>query len=241
MFLRNTGDIGYYLKRTSLIKYLDERNLRWKTRFLIKRLGKKINDTSVFISFKYWVLWRWIYKNFDFTEKFMITLRKNIKKLDLNISSREETFLNEMDELLFNSWRPLKEVPVKFELSKKEKVNLVQSNINIHKVTTINLEPKLKMKGQFDAYFSNQKIYLTDSNQVLKFEIRYKEIKQIVPKRYGVLVELHTGTYLFRGKNRLLTYVLIQRMVPELNLNIAEIDNLYDYFDFANNFLSRIN
>ncbi|QBQ07387.1 hypothetical protein SGLAD_v1c01880 [Spiroplasma gladiatoris] len=240
MFLRNTGDISYYLKRTSWIKYLDEGNLNYRSKMYIKKIGKKINDQNVYNSFKYWVLWRWINKNFEFSETFVSRLRRNIKKLSLNIDSKEETFLYELDELVFNAWRPLKEVPVRFELDKKEKINLLQTEINVHKLIDLK-ETKLKMLGNFNAYFSSQAIYLTDYDQNLKHQIPYNQIINVNPKRYGIVIETMSTNYLFRGRNKLLTFVILQRMLPKLKLDISKIENLYDYFDFWNRLFSRIN
>ncbi|QGS51612.1 hypothetical protein [Spiroplasma tabanidicola] len=240
MFLRNMGEVGFYTKRTNWLKYLHEGNLNFKSKIYIKKLSKIINDQSTFNSFKYWILWRWINKNFEFSESFVNSLRKNIKKLDLNIDSKEENFLYQLDELIFNAWRPLKELPVRFQLDKKEKINLLQTEINVHKMIDLK-NTKLKMIGKFDAYFSSKSIYLTDEKQVIKYEIIYDQIIDIKTKRYGVLIETVKTNYLFRGRNRLLTYVILQRMLPRLKLDISKIINLYDYFDFWNSFFSKIN
>ncbi|AHI52537.1 hypothetical protein [Spiroplasma culicicola] len=238
MFLRSTTDLNYYLKRSNFIKYLDEDNISYKTKWYIRKLEKKIADRSVFNSFKYWVLWRWINKNFEFSERFSVKLKRNIKKLHLNLNYREENFINELDELLFNSWRPLKEFPVKFELEKKEKINLLQSNVNVHKILK---DDKLEMQGKYDLYFSNKKIYLTNEKQKISRQFLYSDIKAVDVKRYGTIINVSEEVYLFRGKNRILTYVLLQRMIPSMKLNIEQIVNLYDYFDYWNTLLNKFN
>ncbi len=241
MFLRANMDVDYFFKRVKWIKYLDEDNISRKSKFYVKRISKKINDKTTFAQFKYWVLWRWVNKNFELSEHFVNQVKRNIKKLDLTLSSKEERFLDDLDELIFNSWRPLKLVPVKFELEKKEKINLLQTSVNVHHLFEETSEKKLKMIGKFDVYFSNKKVYLTSNKQVSVFVISYKDIVDVIPKSYGTIIKTKEKSYLFRGKNRLLTYVLLQRMIPDLGLNIQKIQNLYEYFDYWNSFLARIN
>gem|GEM_PF-4318049 len=165
------------------------------------------------------------------TEKFSAQLKKNIKKLNIVINSKEEAFINQIDELIFNSWRPLKEVPVKFKLDKNEKINLVQSSVDVHLIETKNTKEKLKMIGKFDAFFSNKNLFLTDSNQIVKKIINYEDVIEIIQKSYGLIMQVNKQKILLRGRNRMLTYVLLQRIVPKLNLDINNIKNLYSYFE----------
>ncbi|QEH61489.1 hypothetical protein SCHIN_v1c02920 [Spiroplasma chinense] len=242
MFLRNTTDLNYYFRRTNLIEYFDEDNLNKRTKFYIKRVGRKIKDKTLYNNFKYWVLWRWINKNFQFSESFTSQLRKNIRKLDLDLSAKEDNFLYELDELLFNSWRPLKKIPVRFEIEKKEKLSLLQTKVNLHElVLDENGEEKPKMIGTFDAYYSSKKIYFTNSKQVILFKLLYSDINSIEQRRFGTIVRTEKTNYLIRGRNRLLTYVMLQRMNPSLKLDISKIENLYDYFDYFNRIFSKIN
>jgi len=234
MFIRGTKDINLYLKKTSLLEYLDETNLNTKSKWYIRKIIKKIDNKKLLISFKHWILWRWVNNNFMVTEKFSAQLKKNIKKLNIVINSKEEAFINQIDELIFNSWRPLKEVPVKFKLDKNEKINLVQSSVDVHLIETKNTKEKLKMIGKFDAFFSNKNLFLTDSNQIVKKIINYEDVIEIIQKSYGLIMQVNKQKILLRGRNRMLTYVLLQRIVPKLNLDINNIKNLYSYFEIWN-------
>ncbi|QHX36400.1 hypothetical protein [Spiroplasma sp. BIUS-1] len=239
MFLRVNGDVNYYLKRSSFVKYFDEHNLSRKSKLYIKKVEKKVNDKNTFTYFKYWILWRWINLNFKLSENFIIKLNKNIKKLNLSLNSKEERFIRDLEELVFNSWRPLKQLPVKFELEKKEKINLIQTNVNVHNFTP-EKEKKISLIGKYDCYFSNYNIYLTDNNQRVKKVIKNDSIIEAHIETFGVVISTSKKKYLFRAKNRLLTYVLLQRMIPRLNLRIEETEELYNYFDFWNKLISKI-
>lgn len=241
MFLRNLEDITVYFKRTNLLRYLDEHNLSKKSLFYIKRMSRKVTDKKMLLSFKYWVLWRWVTKNFELTERFGAQLRRNIKKLKISTNAREEDFLLKFDELVFNSWRPLKQLPVKFDLEKKEAINLVQTNVNLHKLIMLEGELKPKMVGKFDLYYSNKKIYFTNENQDIVTTILYSDVVGVEQKRYGLIVQTKYENFLFRGRNQLLTYILMQRMIPELNLDVAKLDGLYQYFDYWNKILQKFN
>ncbi|AUB31212.1 hypothetical protein [Spiroplasma floricola] len=234
MFLRINGDINYYLRRSSFIKYFDEHNLSRKSKWYIKRVEKKVNDKNTFTYFKYWILWRWINLHFKLSENFVTKLNRNIKKLSLTLTSREEKFIRDLEELIFNSWRPLKQLPVKFDLERKEKINLIQTNVNIHNYSPEKKEKKLKLLGKFDCYFSNFNIYLTDNNQKVIKIIKNNSISEAYIETFGVVIITDEAKFLFRGKNRLLTCVLLQRMIPRLNLKLESTEDLYNYFDFWN-------
>ncbi|AGR41856.1 hypothetical protein [Spiroplasma diminutum] len=240
MFLRINGDINYYLKRSNFIEYFDEHNLSRKTKWYIKSIERKVNDKSAFTYFKYWILWRWINLNFKLSESFIIKLNKNVKKLGLSLTSKEERFIRDIQELVFNSWRPLKELPVRFKLEKKEKVNLIQTGLNIHNYNPEKTDNKLSLIGKYDCYFSNNNIYITDNKQKVFKIIKNSSITNVYIETFGIVVETNKHKYLFRGKNRLLTYVLLQRMIPRLNLKIEAINDLYNYFDFWNKLISKI-
>ncbi|AKU80216.1 hypothetical protein [Spiroplasma turonicum] len=235
MFFRSTFEVNFYLKRSNWLKYFDEYNLSRKPKFYIKMVEKKIKDKKDFLYFKHWVLWRWINRNFKISEKFISTLKRNIKKLSLELNANEEKFISDIEELIFTSWRPIKEFPVKFELDKREKISLLQSNITLHKINEDNsINGNFSFIGEFDFYFSNFKIYLTDSSQNIQSFILYDDIEKVEIKYYGTLLFTKKENYLIRGKNKVLTYVILQRLIPSLNLDITKIDNLYDYFDFNN-------
>ncbi|WP_338985343.1 hypothetical protein [Spiroplasma endosymbiont of Diplazon laetatorius] len=240
MFLRLNGDVNYYLKRSSFVRYFDEHNLSRKSKWYIRKVEKRVNDKNTFTYFKYWILWRWINLNFKLSENFIIKLNKNIKKLNLTLNSKEERFIRDLEELVFNSWRPLKQLPVKFELGKRERINLIQTNVNIHDYKPENHEKKIKLVGKYDCYFSNQNIYLTDNNQKVKKIIKNDSIQEAYIETFGVVIVTSKNKYLFRGKNRLLTFVLIQRMIPRLNLRLESTEELYNYFDFWNKLISKI-
>ncbi|AUM62400.1 hypothetical protein [Spiroplasma monobiae] len=240
MFLRINGDINYYLKRSSFIKYFDENNLSKKSKWYIRKIERKVNDKNTFTYFKYWILWRWININFKLSENFIIKLNKNIIKLNLNLNSKEERFIRDLEELVFNSWRPLKQLPVKFELEKREKINLIQTNVNVHKYNPEKEENKINLIGKFDCYFSNQNMYLTDNNQKVKKVIKNEDVTEAYIETFGVVVVTKKQKYLFRAKNRLLTYVLLQRMVPRVGPSLEKKDKLYNYFDFWNKLISKI-
>ncbi|AGR40865.1 hypothetical protein [Spiroplasma taiwanense] len=241
MFLRITGDINYYLKRVQWIKYFDEFNISKKTSFYIRKIEKKVNDKNTFTYFKYWILWKWVNMNFELNESFIFHFKRNIKKMNLTLSAKEERFLIEVEELIFNSWRPLKQIPVKFNLDKKEKINLLQTNVNVHIFKKDLIEKKVVQLGKFDFYFSNKNLFFTNSFQKIQRIINYEEIKSVTAEIYGIIIETEDNKYLIRGKNKLLTYVLLQRMVPKLNLNINNISKIYNYFDFWNILLLKIN
>ncbi|WP_339034418.1 hypothetical protein [Spiroplasma endosymbiont of Cantharis rufa] len=240
MFLRVNGDISYYLKRSGFIKYFDENNLSRKSKWFIKRVEKKINDKNTFTYFKHWILWRWINANFKLSEGFIGKLKRNLKKLELTLNSKEERFIRDMEELVFNSWRPLKQFPVRFQLEKKERINLIQTSVNIHKYNPEADEKKIQLIGTYDCYFSNQNIFLTDSNQNVLKKIEFSSILDVSIETFGVVISTKNKKYLFRGKNRLLTYVLLQRMIPRLGLKLEATEGLYNYFDFWNKLISKI-
>ncbi|WP_342258597.1 hypothetical protein [Spiroplasma endosymbiont of Dioctria linearis] len=240
MFLRVNGDISYYLKRSGFVKYFDENNLSRKSKWYIKRVEKKINDKNTFTYFKHWILWRWINANFKLSEGFIGKLKRNIKKLELTLNSKEERFIRDMEELVFNSWRPLKQFPVRFQLEKKERINLIQTSVNVHNYNPEVAEKKIQLMGIYDCYFSNQNIFLTDSNQNVLKTIEFSSILDVSIETFGVIISIKNKKYLFRGKNRLLTYVLLQRMIPRLGLKLEATEGLYNYFDFWNKLISKI-
>ncbi|ATX71494.1 hypothetical protein SCLAR_v1c11940 [Spiroplasma clarkii] len=240
MFLRNLEDLGSYFKRTEYLKYLDENNLNHKSRWYIKKISRLIQDKKALIVFKHWLLWRWINKNFELTEKFSAQLKHNLKKLKISANAKEEAFLLQLEELVFNSWRPLKELPVKFEIAKKEQINLIQTNVIVHRLVMGEKNLKPKMIGDFDIYFSNKKMYLTNENQEIFSVLAYEDIIEVKQERYGLIISTKYENFLYRGRNRLLTYLLLQRMVPSLHLDIAKLDDLYQYFDYWNKIINKI-
>ncbi|WP_339021186.1 hypothetical protein [Spiroplasma endosymbiont of Atherix ibis] len=240
MFLRINSDVNYYLRRSNFIKYFDEHNLCRKSKWYIKRVEKKINDKNAFTYFKYWILWKWINLHFKLSESFVTKLNRNIKKLSLTLTSKEEKFIRDLEELIFNSWRPLKQLLVKFNLEKKEKINLIQTNVNIYDYSPEKQEKKLKLLNKFDCYFSNFNIYLTDVNQKVIKKIKNSSITEAYIETFGVVIITNKTKFLFRGKNRLLTYVLLQRMIPRLNLKLESVEELYNYFDFWNKLVLKI-
>ncbi|ASP28660.1 hypothetical protein SCORR_v1c08880 [Spiroplasma corruscae] len=235
MFFRTTLELNFYLKRSKWLKYFDEYNLNRKPKFYILMIEKRIKEKKEFVYFKHWVLWRWINKNFSITEKFINSLKKNIRKLDLEINANEEKFIIDIEELVFTSWRPMKEFPVKFNLERREKISLLQSNVTLHKIFKTDYDKtNFSFIGDFDFYFSNYRIYVTDENQDVKHIINYETIKTVNIEYYGTILKTEKEDYLIRGKNKVLTYVILQRLIPSLNLDITKINNLYDYFDFNN-------
>ncbi|AKX34554.1 hypothetical protein SLITO_v1c09430 [Spiroplasma litorale] len=243
MFFRPTVEINFYLKRSHWLKYFDEYNLSRKPKFYIKMVENKIKEKKEFLHFKHWVLWRWINKNFSISEKFIASLKKNVRKLSLDLNANEEKFIGDIEELVFTSWRPIKEYPVKFELDKREKISLLQSNIILHKISKNKETKDLKLSyiGDFDLYFSNFKIYLTNTNQEVKSTIIYENIKDVKIEYYGTILSTSRKKYLIRSKNKVLTYVILQRLIPSLKLDVTKIEKLYDYFDFSNTFNKKFN
>lgn len=241
MFLRRILKFDGYLKRNELANYLNEDNLNKKTKIAIKRMGRKIKDKESWIQFKYWVLFKWVNLNFSISEAFYTKLQKNIKKLELPISLKEEKFIIDVQELYFNTWRPLKDLPVRFKLNKKEQINFLQKNVNIHNFYPDLKEKKIQFYFKGDLYFSNKNIYLANEHQDVFETISYNDIEGVEIDRIGIIIQIKNKKYLFRGQNKLLTYVILQRMIPNLDLDIQKVPKLYDYFDIWNNVLQRFN
>ncbi|ARU92162.1 hypothetical protein SCLARK_001702 [Spiroplasma clarkii] len=83
-------------------------------------------------------------------------------------------------------------------------------------------------------------MYLTNENQEIFSVLAYEDIIEVKQERYGLIISTKYENFLYRGRNRLLTYLLLQRMVPSLHLDIAKLDDLYQYFDYWNKIINKI-
>lgn len=238
MFFSGISNRKFFQNRSDLLKIIDEDNLDRKKKFYLKMKSRKL-DARLWMDFKKWILWRWVNKNFSISEHFCNRLVKNAKKLEIEFSIKEEKFIHDINELQFTTWRPLKEIKVIFKLEKKELINFQQLNSNIYEYNLETKKVNFIEKGNF--YFSNKKMYLTDDDQSVMMIFNYVNIKEVKIIATGVLIITHDKNYLIRSTNRYLSYVILQRMLPNLQLDISGVKNLYDYLDFWNQIVSKLN
>ncbi|AXK50829.1 hypothetical protein [Spiroplasma alleghenense] len=232
MFLKKSLNSNFILNRGEWLAYFDENNVLNKSKLSIRRSGRKIKNYENFILFKRWILWRWITKNFTFDEKFINGFFKLVRKMDISLTSEENRFIFNVQEIYFNSWRPLKELPVRFQIEPKELINFKESSVNVHKLVNKDGKVKAEFENNYDLYFSFKNIYFCDSEQKFIKKVDLKKISKIELKHFGVIITISGQEYLFRGANKLLVYSILQRVMPTYVEPLNKFPDLYGYFDF---------
>ncbi|WP_338972600.1 hypothetical protein [Spiroplasma endosymbiont of Panorpa germanica] len=236
MFLKKSLNSNFIFNRGEWLVYFDENNILKKSKLSIRRAGRKIKNYENFTQFKRWILWRWINKNFVFDEKFINGFFKLVKKMDITLTSEENRFIFNVQEIYFNSWRPLKELPVRFQVEPKEIINFKESSVNVHELIQDESKSGEKIKAKFDnnydLYFSFKNIYFCDNNQKFIKKINLKKVEKIELKHFGVIIRFNDHNYLFRGPNKLLIYSILQRIMPTYLAPLNTYPDLYGYFDF---------
>ncbi|AHI53536.1 hypothetical protein SSABA_v1c01240 [Spiroplasma sabaudiense Ar-1343] len=232
MFLKKSLNLYFINNRSDWLSYFDETNALKKSRSLIKKTGRKIKNYECFILFKRWILWRWIIQNFTFEERFINNFFKLVKKFDLTLTSQENRFIFNVQEIYFNTWRPIKELPVKFELESKETINFRESLVNVHKYFDNDKKPKIEFENNYDLYFSFKNIYFCNGVQTVLKKINLSDLSDVELKRFGVIITVKKDKYLLRGANKLLVYSILQRVLPQPIKPLKNYEDLYGYFDF---------
>ncbi|WP_338983760.1 hypothetical protein [Spiroplasma endosymbiont of Othius punctulatus] len=237
MFVNHNASPSFQKIRSDLYPFLNPETVLKTNKFKINKLEKQYKDDSDYIDYKHWVLFKWVRDNFSISEIFIWRFNKIIKKMKIELSEREKKFVRQLEELVFTTWRPLKEMQVKFTTQDKESVNLFQSSCNLH---FFDGKKELEQIGTFDFYYSTDQIIITDKDQKIKHKIKYIDIVNMIPKQYGIVLECKKVQYLVRGKNKLLTYVMLSRMNRQREWRVDDIPNLYTYFDTWNNILDKM-
>ncbi|WP_339022619.1 hypothetical protein [Spiroplasma endosymbiont of Crioceris asparagi] len=237
MFIRHNLSQEFEKIRADNFHILSQYTIEKISILTIRTLDKKYLDSKDFYDYKCWVLFKWVKQNFAITESFVAKLKKLVKKLKIIPRELDNKFIRQLEELVFTTWRPLKDFPVKFKLDGKDKIKLLQLNNYFH--FYIN-EKDVEQIGRFDFYYSQTQIYITTKNQIIKHKIKYSSIFNVICKTYGTILDCGNVKYLIRGQNKLLVYIIISRMVPTLNLDINNISNLLDYFSLWNNLKDKI-
>ncbi|QHX35689.1 hypothetical protein STIUS_v1c01340 [Spiroplasma sp. TIUS-1] len=235
MFVIHNASSNFQKIRSDLFPILNPDNVLKIGKLKLKKLDSQHSEDKNYVDYKHWVLFKWVKDNFLITELFLFEFNKIIKKLKIELTEREKKFVRQLEELVFTTWRPLKEMQIKFK--SKEKVNLYQSSCNLH---FFNNTKEIEQIGTFDFFYSTSQIIITDKDQRIKHKIKYNNIISITPKQFGIIIECEKVQYLVRGKNKLLTYVMLSRMNKEREWNVDEIPNLYSYFDTWNDILDKI-
>jgi hypothetical protein len=208
----------------------------------ITRLDKSTRDKTGWSNHKRKVLWGWVNTHFAISELFIHKLEKYIEKLNIVTSPREQEFIFSIKALFFATWRPLKEMIVRFALEKKEVVYFFESNGNIYETgvdennKTVNTHV---VSGDF--YFSNSFIRVCDEDQKIKMVIDLNLISEVEFSQFGTIIYYEGKKLLLRSENKYMAYIILQRILPKLKLNINKIPHLYNYFDFWNKVLMKIN
>ncbi|WP_348736119.1 hypothetical protein [Spiroplasma endosymbiont of Ammophila pubescens] len=210
MFSRLTKDITFYLKREEWKFALNEDNFKYKPRFVLDRYQKKIG-TENFRNFKYWIFKRWILKNFAYTQDFIHRFYKYQRKLDLVLTGREQEFIYNVEEVNFTLWRPLKVLPVAFDLQPKEKCHFKNNTVNIHLFTT-HKDIKFFCKGVL--LITNKRFIIdgldkNNNKKVVQFNLT--DISNVEFIDIGVKITVGKQTYLIRENNHMLILALLYR------------------------------
>ncbi|WHQ37397.1 hypothetical protein E7Y35_06055 [Spiroplasma sp. SV19] len=210
MFSRMTRDITFYLKREEWKFALNEDNFKYKPRFVLDRYQKKMGDEN-FRNFKYWIFKRWILKNFAYTQDFIHRFYKYQRKLDLVLNGREQEFIYNVEEVNFTLWRPLKVLPVAFDLEPKEKCHFKNNAVNIHFFTAQN-NIKFFCKGML--LITNKRFIIdgldkNNNQKVVQFNLN--TIQHVEYIDIGVKITVGKQTYLLRENNPMLILALLYR------------------------------
>lgn len=235
MFVIHNASSSFQKIRSELFPVLNPENVLKINKLKLRSLESHHGGDRDYVDYKHWVLFKWVKDNFSITELFLYEFNKITKKLKLELTEKEKKFVRQLEELVFTTWRPLKEMQVKF--NSKEKVSLYQSSCNLH---FFDGTKDVEQIGTFDFYYSTSQIIITDKDQRIKHKIKYKDIVNITPKQFGIIINCTKVQYLVRGKNKLLTYVILSRMNKDREWHVDDIPNLYSYFDTWNDILDKI-
>ncbi|WP_342269087.1 hypothetical protein [Spiroplasma endosymbiont of Aspidapion aeneum] len=240
MFVKFSKDISFYTLRRKWIWELNEDNIVSISRMKIRAIEKKYKDNAnLFDEFKYLVFWRWVKKNTDISERFVNNFKKIINKLGLSLSPKEEKFITNIEEYVFSSWRPLKSIPVRFNLFPKEEVNLYQSKVFLLRWDDIDC--KSYELGEYDLYYSNLRLIFCDKSYTIQREIYNNQIKDIDILIIGTIVYLHNGkNYLLRSNNKLLSYIFLLDIMPQFRDKNKKPD-YYKLYSLSDAFFNIIN
>ncbi|AGM25342.1 hypothetical protein [Spiroplasma chrysopicola] len=236
MFARFTKDLLFYYKREEWKYQLNEDNVRFKPRFILYRYERKMGKEN-FNNFKFWIFKRWIIKNFAYTQEFIHRFYRLSRKLGLTLNQKEKEFIYNVEEVNFTLWRPLKELPIYYELEPKEKCHFKNNDVNIHQLTKDN-EIKFICKGVL--LITNKRIIIDgikdnfETKKALEFDIN--TIEQVEDLDIGIKIVVNNKCYLLRENNNTLILALLYRSLgkKKVNFNYKKIpDNL--------NFLTKNN
>jgi hypothetical protein len=240
MFLKAKLNPFYTFGKGQYLSFLNVDNLKSISRRKLKSYQKRFGSDLGWEKHKSYVLWKWINQNFTIKESFIVHLEKYIKKLEIKISRREENLIFTLKGLYFATWRPMKEIIVRFELDKKETIYFFESDGKLYSLPAED-EKSYKPIETGDFYFSNKKLYICDEHQNIKLTMNYDDIQDVQFHELGTIVETKRKRILIRSQNKYMTFVVLQRLMPKLKLDINKVKNLYDYFDFWNKVMARFN
>lgn len=242
MFLKASLNPIHLVMSNQFYNILNADNISRFSSRKTQKLDKTVRDKIGWSNHKRKVLWSWVNVQFSISESFIKKLEKNIKRLNIIPTPREQEFLFIIKGLFFATWRPLKEMIVRFPLDKKETIYFFESGGNIYEVAK---NPNGKNENihlvSGDFYFSNAKIYVCDEDQKIKETFNLDEIENVEFNNFGTLIKFKGLDLLIRSENKYMSYVVLQRLMPKLKLNINKIPNLYNYFDFWNKLFLKIN
>ncbi|WP_338969530.1 hypothetical protein [Spiroplasma endosymbiont of Labia minor] len=194
-----------------------------------------------FYIFKTWILWRWVVNNFSLSDIFINNFKKIVNKLDYKLTANEQKFIFDIEELVFAIWRPLKELPVKFDLVKNEQINFMQSKVNWHILIAKNDKENPEFFGLLNMYYSKKNIYLTDDKQIIKHIIPIHKISNFESKSYGTTLFWDNQKYLVRGHNKMLTYIILNRIINNNTNILNKYPNIIGNFELFYKFLKKFN
>lgn len=160
--------------------------------------------------FKFWILLRCILKNFSYTLKFINRFKKLIKKFDLVLNAKEEEFIYFVQEVNFTLWRPIKIVPVNFNLEKKENFFFKNHDVNIH---TINKDNKITFLNRGTLLLTNQRLIIEDEISKNHLFFYLNKIEKIENLEYGIKIKIDKKYYLLREQNNVLILALLHRIL----------------------------
>ncbi|WP_368487206.1 hypothetical protein [Spiroplasma sp. DGKH1] len=234
MFTRFTKDLLFYYKREEWKYVLNEDNLKYKPKFLIYRYEKLMGKNN-FINFKYWIFKRWILKNFAYTQDFIHKFYKYVKKLDLELNSKEQEFIYNVEEVNFTLWRPLKILPIYFDLEPKEKCHFKNNDVNLHKLDKDN---KISFVCKGVLLITNKRVILDgiiDNQETPKtFSFPLPDIKKVEYVDVGVKITVKNTDYLIREQNNMVILALLYRALGKKKVvfDIYKLPENISFFNF---------